>query len=166
MLVEDAEAAVQQEQGKMRKDDNVGLTNRPPEKSFHEMLVPIGDCVSDLPCSDDGENGADDNDEETEQGKLSEDEKPGWVMGRISQTVQQRMERFQQNQMKLEKLTQPGWEDAADNFCERNKMYGKSDLRVLAVVKPQMDDDAAAPATTTFGELMEWIDIVPGIWQM
>jgi hypothetical protein len=32
--------------------------------------------------------------------------------------VQQRMERFQQKQMKLDKLTQPGWEDAADYFRE------------------------------------------------
>ena len=34
---------------------------------------------------------------------------------------------------------------------------------VLAVIKPQTTDDAAAPAPTTLGELLESLDIVPGI---
>jgi hypothetical protein len=67
------------------------------------MLVAIGDSLSDLASSDDGEDGEDENDEEAEQGKLSEDDKPGWVMGAITKMVQQRMERFQQKQMKLGK---------------------------------------------------------------
>ena len=54
----------------------------------------------------------------TELGKHSEDDQPSWVMGTISTTVQQRMESFRQKQMKLDELTQPGWEDAADFFCE------------------------------------------------
>jgi len=45
-------------------------------------------------------------------------------------------------------------------------MYGTFELSVPAVVKPQMDQDVAAPAPTTFGELMECVDIVPGISQM
>ena len=84
------------------------------------MLVAIGDSLSDLASSDDGEDGEDDDDEETEQGKLSEDDEPGWVMGTITKTVQQRMERFRQKPMKLDELTQPGWEDAADYFRERD----------------------------------------------
>ena len=68
------------------------------------------------------EDGEDEDDEETEEGKLSEDYEPGCVMGRISITVQQRMERLQEKQMKLDQLTQPGWQDAADYFCERDKM--------------------------------------------
>jgi len=32
-----------------------------------------------------------------------------------------------------------------------------------AVVEPQTDDDAAAHAPPTFRELMEYIEIVPGI---
>jgi hypothetical protein len=56
-----------------------------------------------------------------------------------------------------------GWEDAANHVCNRDKKYGTSGLSVLAVIQPQMDDDAAAPAPTTFGELMECLDLVPGI---
>jgi hypothetical protein len=81
-----------------------GLTSRVPEKTFLEMMAPIGDSLSDLASSDDAEEGEDDK-EEAEQGKLSEDYEPGWVMGTISKTVQQRMESFRQKQMKHNELT-------------------------------------------------------------
>jgi hypothetical protein len=106
--VEDAEAAVQQEQDNMTHAELAGLTTRKPEKTFEEMLVAIGDSLSDLASSDDGEDGEDEADEEIEQGKLSEDDEPSWVMGTINKTVQQRMERFRLKQMKLDELTQPG----------------------------------------------------------
>jgi hypothetical protein len=128
-LVEDTEAAVQQEQDDMTHAELAGLTFRKPEKMFEEMLVAIGDSLSDLASSDDGEDGEDEDDDETEQGKLSEDDKPGWVMGTITKMVQQRMERFQQKQMKFDELTQPGWEDAADYVRTRDKRYGTSELR-------------------------------------
>jgi len=127
------------------------------------MLVAIGDSLSDLASSDDGDDGEDEDDEETEQGKLSDDDEPGWVMGTITKTLQQRMESFRQKLMKLNELTQPGWENAADYFCERDKKYGTSELRVPAVVQPQTNDEAPAPLPTTFGELMESLDIVTGI---
>ena len=161
--VEDAEAAVQQEQEDMNHAEIAGLTTREPEKTFQEMLVAIGDSLSDLARSDDGEDGEDEDDEETEQGKLSEDDEPGWVMGTITKMVQQRMERFRQKQMKLDELTQPGWEDAADYFRVRDKKYGTSKLRVLAVVQPETADRTTAPEPTTFGERMESLDIVHGI---
>jgi len=116
--VKDAEAAVQQEQDDMMHAEIAGLTSREPEKSFEEMLLPIGDSLSDLGSSEDVEDGEDEADEETEQGKLSDDDEPGWVMGTITKTVQQHMESFRQKQMKLDELTQPGWEDAADYFRE------------------------------------------------
>jgi len=103
--------------------------------------------------------------EETEQGNLSEDDEPGWVMGTITKTVQQRMERFRQKQMKFDELTQPGWEDVADYFRKRHKKYDTSELRVPAVVPPQTNDDAPPHPPTTFAELMESLDIVPGISQ-
>jgi len=87
-------------------------------------------------------------------------------MGTISKTVQQRMESFRQKQLKLDELAQPGWEDAADYFRERDKKYRTAELRVPVVVQPQTDDDASAPPPTTFGELIERLDIVPGISQM
>jgi len=37
---------------------------------------------------------------------------------------------------------------------------------VPAVVQPQTDDDAAAPAPTTYRELMECLEIVSGMSQM
>jgi hypothetical protein len=116
--VEDAEAAVQQEEDNMTHAEIVGLMSREPEKTFEEMLVAIGDSLGDLASSDDGEDGEDEDDEETEQGKLSDDDEPGWVMGTITKMVQQRMESFRQKQMKLDELTQPGWENAADYFRE------------------------------------------------
>jgi hypothetical protein len=91
--VEDAEAAVQQEQDDMAYVEISGLTSREPEKTFEEMMAAIGDSLSDLASSNDGEDGEDE-DEETEQGKLSEDDEPGWVMGTISKTDQQHMESF------------------------------------------------------------------------
>jgi len=103
--VEDAEAAVQQKEDNITHAEIAGLTCREPEKTFEEMLVAIGDSLSDLASPDDGD------DEETEQGKLSEEDEPGWVMGTIAKTVQQCMQRFRQKQMKLDELTQPGWED-------------------------------------------------------
>jgi len=162
---EHAEAAVQQEQDDMPHAEIAGLTSREPEKTFEEMLVVLGDSLSDLASSDDGEDGEEEDDEETEQCNFSEDDEPGWVMGPITKTVQQRMERFRQKQMKLDELTQPAWEGAADYFRERDTKYGTTELRVPAVVQPQTNDNAPAPLSATFGELMESLDIVPGISQ-
>jgi len=150
----------------MKHAEIAGLTFREPEKMFEEMLVAIGDNLSDLAISDNGEDGEDEDDEETKQGMLSKEDEPGWVMGTINKTVQQRMKRFRQKQIKLNELTQPGWEDAADYFCERDKKYGTSALMVPVVVQSQMDDHAPAPPSITFGALMECLDIVPGISQM
>jgi len=36
-------------------------------------------------------------------------------------------------------------------------------MKVVAVIKAQADDVAAAPVLTSFGERMETVDIVPGI---
>jgi len=68
--------------------------------------------------------------------------------------------------MKLDELTQAEWGDAADYVCERDKKYGTSELKVPAVVKPHMDDNAANPAPPTVREHMESHDIIPGISQM
>jgi hypothetical protein len=128
------------------------------------MLDAIGDSLSDLASLDNKEDGEDDQD--TEQGKLSEDDEPSRVMGTISKMVQQRMERFRQKQIKIDELTQPGWGDTADYFLERDRRYGTTELEVSAVVKSHMDKHTASPAPSTFGELMESLDIIPGISQM
>jgi len=68
--------------------------------------------------------------------------------------------------MKLNKLTQPGWGNAANYFHEGNKKYGISKLKVLAVVKLQTDNLAAAPAPTSFGEYKVYLDSIAGNWQI
>jgi len=84
-------------------------------------------------------------------------------MALITKTVPQHMERFRQRQMKFDELTQPGREDAADYFHERDEMYRTSELRVPAVVQQRTNDDAPPHPPTTFAELKESLDIVPGI---
>jgi len=66
------------------------------------MMVTIRDSLSDLATSNGGEDGEDVDDEEIEQGNLSEDDKPSLVMGTISKAVQQHIERFRQSKMKLD----------------------------------------------------------------
>jgi hypothetical protein len=156
---------VKRQQDDTRKAENVGLTNREPEKTFQAMMVAIRDSLSNLGSFNDWDDGEED-DEETEQGQLSEDDEHGWVMGTITKTVHQRLERFRQKQMTLDELTQPGWEDAADYFPERDKKYGTSTLRVPAVVQHQTDVNAPTPVPTTIGELLECLDILPGISQL
>jgi len=148
----------------MTHTEIAGLTSRESEKMFQETMAAIRDSLSHIASSNDAEDGKHE-DEKTEQGKLSEDDEPSWVMGTISKMVQQRMESFRQKQMKVDELTQPGWEDAADYICESDKKYGTAELRVLVVVQPQTDDDASAPPPTTFGEIIERRDIVHGISQ-
>jgi hypothetical protein len=63
--VEETEAAVQQEQDNMTHAELAGLTSRKPEKTFEEILVAIGDSMSDLARSDDGEEGEDEDVEES-----------------------------------------------------------------------------------------------------
>jgi len=165
ILVKDTEAVVQQEQDDITHAQIAGLTSRGPEKTFEEMLVAIRDSLSDLPSSDDGEYGEGEDDEETEHGKLSDDDEPGWVMGTITNTVHQCIESCGQKQMKLNEQTQPGWLNAADYFRERDKKYGTSRLRVAAVVETPTNDEAPARLPTTCGELMKSLDIVQGISQ-
>jgi len=84
MRGEDTEAAVQQEQEDRKTAGNARLTNRQPKKTFREMMVVIGHSLSDLASSVDGEDGQDEDENETEQGQLSEDDNPGWLMGTIT----------------------------------------------------------------------------------
>jgi hypothetical protein len=75
------------------------------------------------------------------------------------------MERFRQKQMKLDELTQPGWEDAAGYIREWDKQYSTTEMRVPAVIQPQTNDDSLATPPATFGDLLESLDIVPGMSQ-
>jgi DNA-directed RNA polymerase specialized sigma subunit len=94
--VEDAEAAVQQEQDDMTHAEIAELMSIEPEKTFAEMLVAIGISLSDVASSNSGEDGEYEDDQEKEKGKLSEHDEPSWVMDTITKTVHQRRDIFQQ----------------------------------------------------------------------
>jgi len=166
--VQDAVTAIMQEKEHIRNVEKAWLTTTKPETTFEEMLIGIGDSLSDLASSEDQGDGEDedDDDEDTELGNLSEDDEHGWVMGTISKMVPHRTESFQQTQMRLDKLTQQGWGDAAHYFREWDMKYGMTELKVPAVVKTQTDTTAATPSLTTFGEHMQVVEIVPGQSQM
>jgi hypothetical protein len=56
--------------------------------------------------------------------------------------------------------------DVADYFRERDMKYWMTALKIPAGGKPLEDSTAATPSPTTFGELMQALDIVPGQSQM
>jgi len=152
----------------MTTAENGGATTGKPEIMFVEMLNAIGDILSDLASSDDEPDGEgeEDDEEDTELGKLSDDDEPGWVMGTITKTVQHCIESFRQKQLRLDELTQPGWGDAANYFGERDMRYGTAELKVPAVVKPQIETTAATPSPITVGEHMQTPEIVRGKSEM
>jgi len=161
--VEDAETAIEQEQDDMRYAAKAGLTTTKPETAYEEMLNAIGDSLSDLESSDDGVDGEDEDDDEVDPagGKLSEDDEPGWVKGTISKTVQYRMERFWQNQIKLDIVTQPGGGNAVDDFRASDMMYGMTEFKIPAAVQPHTTEDAASSMPTRFGEPIEPLHSIP-----
>jgi len=146
--VQDAETPIMQQQEHMRNVEKVRSTTTKSETTFQEMLNAIVDSLSNLASSDDEEGGddKDDDEEDTELSKLSKDDEPGWVMGTISKIIQHRMESLWPKHIRLDQLTQPGWGDAADYFCERDMKYATTELKFLAVVKPQTDTAAATPS--------------------
>jgi len=162
--VQDAETAIMQQQKHMTNVEKARSTTTKPETTCDEMSNAIGDSLSDLTSSEDDEDGhdEDDDEEDTELGNLSDDDEPGWVMGTIPKTVQHLMESFRQKQMRLDQLTQRGLGDAACYFRERDIKYGTTELNVQAVMKPPTYTTAATPSPTTFAELMQVLDRVPG----
>jgi len=152
--VQDAETAIMEVLEDMTTGENVGVTTGKPETMFEAMMNAIRDSLSDLGSSNDEQDGKDkeDDKEDTEHGKLSNADEPGWLMGSISKTVQNGMVRFWQKQIRLEQLTQPGCGDAAGYFHKWDMKYVTAELKVPAVVKPQMDTSAATSCLTTFGE--------------
>jgi hypothetical protein len=163
--VQDTETAIMQD---MTTAENGGATTGKPETTLEEMLNVTRDSLCDLATSDDKQDAEDEQDaeEDTELGKLSDDDEPGWVLSRITKTVQHRMESLLPKQMRLDQLTQPGWGDAANYFSQRDMRYGTAELKVLAVVKPQMDTTAATPSPITVAVHMQTPEIVQGRLEM
>jgi hypothetical protein len=87
-----------------------------PERSYVEMLNAIGDSLSNLACSSDAENGDGNEDDGClVQSMQSEDDEAGGVIETHSTTVKHLLSRFQQNQIRLASVIQPGRRDAA--YC-------------------------------------------------
>jgi Uri superfamily endonuclease len=162
MRVEDAETVMMQELNDMTTAENVGATNEKPETTVQEMLNHVGDNLSDLGSSDGEQDGEDkeDDEEDTELGKLGDDDEPGWVRGTLSKTVQLRRDCFWQTKMRLVELPHPGWGDVSNHIRERDMTYGTGELKVLVVVKRQIDTTATTAFRTTAGEHMETLDII------
>lgn len=116
--VEDIETVIMHKQEDLRNAGNAGSTTRKPQKTFEEMFNGIADCLSNVTCSENEEDGEDEahDEDDTEVVQLSEDHQPGWMMGKISKPVQHLMEKCQQKQMRADKVMQPGWGDSADFF--------------------------------------------------
>jgi hypothetical protein len=103
--VEDPEWAISQGQQDPEIAENAVLNTPEPEKTLHEKMVATWDSLSDNASSDIGEQGEEVKDAMTEQHNLTEDDKPSWLIGTISKTVQKCMERVRQKQMTLDELT-------------------------------------------------------------
>jgi len=165
--LEDAETAIALEQGDGWIAANVGWKIWQPEHTFVEMMLAIGDSLSDLASSNNEQDWEDDDEEDTELGQLSDDDEACWVVvGTIFETVQLHMERFRPEMMMVDRLTKPGWGDAADYCRERETKWSMTELRVQAVTILQTDVVAAAATPSTFGEYKENLDIAPEILQM
>lgn len=78
-----------QRQEDMRNAETTESRSRKPVNTFEVMLYAIRDRLSNLASSNDDESGEDKEDDEKESqlGKMSEDDKPGWVLVTISKTV-------------------------------------------------------------------------------
>jgi len=79
----------------MTHAEMVGLTTTESEQTLVDMLVVIGYSLSDFASSDNGEDGEDKDVKETDQGKISNDDEPGWAVRTITKAVQQHMETVQ-----------------------------------------------------------------------
>jgi len=104
--VQAAETMIMQEQEDMRNVGKARSTTTKSEIAFEEMLNAIGDSLRNLASSNNDKDWEDEDnaEEDTEHGKLSEDDEPCWAMSTISKMVQHRMESFRQMQMRLDKL--------------------------------------------------------------
>jgi hypothetical protein len=88
------------------------------------------------------------------------------MMGALSNTVHQRIERFLEKLMTLVELSQAEWGDTVIYFHERDTKYSTSELRIPVVAIPQTVQEVSAPPHTTYAELMEYVDNVPGTTQI
>jgi len=167
MHVQDAETAIMQELDDMRNAENARWRTRKLNEICLDILNAIRDSLSECASSndkeEDGENDKD-NVKDTELRKLNKDDKPRWVMSIICKTVHHYLQCCQPKQMWVDELKQTERGQAADYFRQSDIKYRMAELEVQEVVKPQPDLTAATPSPTTFGKLMQTLDIIHGQW--
>lgn len=148
----------------MRNAKKAGLTTRKAGKKILGMLQAMKYSLRDVESSYDEENREDEaaDEDDTELGNLSNEDKPSIVIGTNSTTVQYLMVTFWQWQIRLVKFTAPAWGDVAHYFGDSEMKYGTAKLMILAVVKLQPNMTAVAPSPTTVGKLMQNLAIIPG----
>jgi len=97
--VEDAETMIEQEQEDWKNAEKAQLIIRKSDNAFQEVLDAIWDSMNDLRSSENEEDveNTEDIAEDIELANLSEDDKPGWVIGTISKTVQHQMRSYQKS---------------------------------------------------------------------
>jgi hypothetical protein len=150
----------------MRNTQQTELRTRKSTETFEEILNAIQESLCNIASSNDKKNGEEIEHDEKDSalGKLSEDDKPSWVMGTASNTMQQPRESFRQNQMRYEKLTQPGLRKLADNIHGRDTMNCMTELNIPAVILPKAVNITATPAPTEVWERIETPDIISQLW--
>lgn len=161
--VENTVTAIKLEPEDMKNAGKTGLTTRKPGTTFRVMLGAIKDSLSDIGTFEDWEDGGDrcEVDDNTEQGKVSEDDKLGWVMVIMSKMVVHQMEHIGQKQMTPDNTMQPGCGDGANFFCERNLKHRRTELMVLPGVQLETEDGATLSAPMTYGEPMKTLGCIP-----
>jgi len=166
--VENTVTAIKLEPEDMKNAGKTGLTTRKPGTTFRVMLGAIKDSLSDIGTFEDWEDGGDrcEVDDNTEQGKVSEDDKLGWVMVIMSKMVVHQMEHIGQKQMTPDNTMQPGCGDGANFFCERNLKHRRTELMVLPGVQLETEDGATLSAPMTYGEPMKTLGCIPWKSQM
>lgn len=114
MRVKDAETAMIQQQEQMRYVERARSTATKPEIPFEKMLNVIGGDLSDYSYSNDEEDRQYENCDEdaTRLDQLTDGDKPGCILGKISKMVQHHLPNDQQKLWRLDKLNKPGWGDA------------------------------------------------------
>jgi hypothetical protein len=105
-------------------------------------------------------HGTADEEEDTEQVMLSEDYRLRWAIGNMLKPVQQHMESFRQQHVRLDQPRHLGQWDVTNYIRGRDMKHGLAELIVPAVVKHYTGTTSATLSATTFRELMQTPDIV------
>jgi hypothetical protein len=129
--------------------------------TFEVMMEAIRDSVDDVTTSDEEDDHYDNisDGQDYDDAKLSDDDAPGWVVGTINKSVQERLETVPMKRIKLQELTTLAWAEAEADFTIRNRKYGTTKLKILTVVTLNTTINTAN--TSIFGHFRDALNRVP-----